>query len=271
MINHALCAVIRSLLKEYLILIAQLEHQFRTDSTFTLQKFWFYVHPTLQTLTLIWTPCAAILKASEPTDSDDEDEFLTTHVLGDQTTSHLCIGGKVLGLLAEKLTAQSGNPSAFKLYRHLLSHAAAPYLHMLNRWIHHGEIVDPYGEFLIRENKSVRKENLDTDYTDEYWEKRYTLRADMTPAFLDPLKDKILQAGKYLNVLRECGMDAKIDQDADDIGKIVENEMIIMNDKRQVDVRQSVCLLIIDLLKTLTKHMQKQTRRCWICYSKNSD
>src|SRR5947207_1265866 len=35
-VNHALCAAIRKLLKDYLILIAQLEHQFLTNSSFTL-------------------------------------------------------------------------------------------------------------------------------------------------------------------------------------------------------------------------------------------
>ena len=78
-------------------------------------------------------------------------------------------------------------------------------MHMLNLWLHHGEINDPHGEFLIKEQKSIRKEKLDEDYTDEYWDKRYTIREGEVPPQLDALKDKVLLAGKYLNVVRECG------------------------------------------------------------------
>lgn len=38
-----------------------------------------------------------------------------------------------------------------------------------------------------------------------YWEKRYTIRSEQFPNFLRRVKDKILTAGKYLNVIRECG------------------------------------------------------------------
>jgi gamma-tubulin complex component 2 len=35
---------------------------------------------------------------------------------------------------------------------------------------------------------------------------RYTIREVAVPSFLEPLKHKILVAGKYLNVVRECGI-----------------------------------------------------------------
>jgi hypothetical protein len=48
------------------------------------------------------------------------------------------------------------------------------------------------------------------------------LRDSAVPAFLEPLKMKILLAGKYLNVIRECGLSvtddtrlAEIERDAD--------------------------------------------------------
>ena len=75
---------------------------------------------------------------------------------------------------------------------------------MLHSWIHHGEIRDPYGEFMIQERKNVKKENLKEDFNDAYWEARYTIRDKTIPPFLIPFKNKILLAGKYLNVIREC-------------------------------------------------------------------
>lgn len=59
---------------------------------------------------------------------------------------------------------------------------------------------------MVQEKKNVKKENLKMDFNDAYWEMRYTLRENATPAFLEPLKNKILLAGKYLNVIRECGI-----------------------------------------------------------------
>lgn len=71
---------------------------------------------------------------------------------------------------------------------------------------------------------------MESDYIDEYWERRYTLRGSPTssrptaldiasqhpasslsgsyvPPQLERWKQKILLAGKYLNVIRECGIE----------------------------------------------------------------
>jgi gamma-tubulin complex component 2 len=78
-------------------------------------------------------------------------------------------------------------------------------MHMLNLWIHHGEINGPHGEFLVKEQKSIRKGILQDDPTDEYLEKRYTPRENEVPPQFDGLRNKVLLAGKYLSVDRECG------------------------------------------------------------------
>jgi gamma-tubulin complex component 2 len=82
----------------------------------------------------------------------------------------------------------------------------------LNEWICHGALNDPYKEFMIQEKPSVSKERLKDDFNDVYWEQRYFLQNDAVPIFLEPYKEKILNTGKYLNVLRECSMDVKIEQ-----------------------------------------------------------
>jgi hypothetical protein len=98
------------------------------------------------------------------------------------------------------------DPKNKKLFSYLLSQASLPYLEILYAWIHRGEIQDPYNEFMVQEKKNVRKENLKEDFNDAYWEMRYTIREVAVPSFLEPLKHKILVAGKYLNVVRECGI-----------------------------------------------------------------
>lgn len=98
------------------------------------------------------------------------------------------------------------DPVTKKLYGYLLNKASVPYIAMLESWIHKGEIRDPYEEFMIVESRKVSKENIKEDFNDAYWEQRYTIREKYVPSFLVPLKTKILLAGKYLNVIRECGI-----------------------------------------------------------------
>lgn len=59
---------------------------------------------------------------------------------------------------------------------------------------------------MVLEKRNVKKENLKEDYNDTYWEMRYTIREGGVPEFLDNMKKQILLAGKYLNVVRECGV-----------------------------------------------------------------
>lgn len=111
----------------------------------------------------------------------------------------------MLGLITRRLETMSGDPAARTLLTSLLRDASRPYMMMLNEWLHHGSIKDPHAEFLVKEQKSIKRERLEEDYTDEYWERRYTIRDNDVPPQLEGVKDKVLLAGKYLNVVRECG------------------------------------------------------------------
>lgn len=117
----------------------------------------------------------------------------------------MCKGGNILGLLTGRLASFSGDPTTKSLLQSLLRDASRPYMTMLNEWLHHGGIKDPHAEFLVKEQKWIRREKLEEDYTDEYWEKRYTIRENEVPPQLKSVQDKVLLAGKYLNVVRECG------------------------------------------------------------------
>ncbi len=59
------------------------------------------------------------------------------------------------------------DPMTKKLYEYLLSYASVPYFKILKRWIYHGEIKDPYNEFMV-EKKNIRKENLHEEFNDVY-------------------------------------------------------------------------------------------------------
>ncbi|RDW79759.1 spindle pole body component-1 [Coleophoma cylindrospora] len=218
-VNHALCAAIRKLLQDYLILIAQLETQFLTNPSFTLHVLNLHTLPTSHMMFQVYSLAHEILKRNslleEDEDSDgdfDDIENILESLReggdlgpGNIPGKKICKGGSVLGLITNRLETMSGDPAARSLLTSLLRDASRPYMMMLNEWLHHGSIKDPHAEFLVKEQKSIRRERLEEDYTDEYWERRYTLRDNDVPPQLEGVKDKVLLAGKYLNVVRECG------------------------------------------------------------------
>ncbi|KAG9081419.1 hypothetical protein FRC06_005589 [Ceratobasidium sp. 370] len=200
---HALCAAVRSVLKDYTTLITQLEHLFHTSPAFSLQQLWFHIHPALRNLSLIHdiadniiSPPTASLTPSSSAASDDEqdeEERRRDEELGLGGVKAVLMGvgagieeagsvkgGEVLGILWDRWVAMSGDPPASALLRTLLAAASAPYAQILRTWTHHGTLRDPHGEFFVRAR--VGAGEVDTrgknkeDYTDEYWERRYTLR-----------------------------------------------------------------------------------------------
>ena len=60
---------------------------------------------------------------------------------------------------------------------------------------------------MVEENRAFEKEKLQEDYNDAYWEQHYTIRSQRVPLFLQSAAEKILDTGKYLNVVRQCGRD----------------------------------------------------------------
>ncbi|KUJ06281.1 uncharacterized protein LY89DRAFT_633211 [Mollisia scopiformis] len=239
-VNHALCAAIRKLLQDYLILIAQLETQFLTNSSFTLHVLNLHTLPTSHMMFQLYSLAHEILKRNsllEDEDSDDDSNDIANIIeslnkggdlrAGGIPGKKICRGGSVLGLITKRLETMSGDPAARTLLTSLLRDASRPYMMMLNQWLHHGSIKDPHAEFLVREQKSIRRERLEEDYTDEYWERRYTIRDHDVPPQLEGVKDKVLLAGKYLNVVRECG--------GVDVSKVVTDVPRSFDDNRFLD------------------------------------
>ncbi|KAH8110952.1 gamma-tubulin complex, DGRIP84/SPC97 component [Phellopilus nigrolimitatus] len=266
LVNHSLCAAIRDMLKDYHTLLSQLEHAFASSPTFSLQKLWFYVHPTLHTLSLIYGLTTELVEVEDPPESEssegsssdelDPEEQARNEALGlggaklkavlteikgglgeSGAVAGPAKGGEVLAILHERLQRMSGDPSALALYRALVRAAGRPYAEMLVAWTRSGKLDDPYEELCVKESRSINKGDLDVDYTDEYWERRYTLRDGSTisggskrhlagvplprtpsgrlpggaciPPLLESWKSKVLLSGKYLNVLQECGKEIK--------------------------------------------------------------
>lgn len=178
-VNHAFCAALKSLLKEYTIVIAQLEHQMHArDAALSLQKLWFYIQPSLRTMEML----SMLVDACRST-------------LG---------GGSLLSEIQRIRSSLAGDMKAGQVFAFLMERATVPYFKMVERWIYHGDLVDPYDEFMIRRDDEVGKEDVSENPYSTYWQDRYTLREAQVPLFLARFAPKILTAGKYLNVFRTC-------------------------------------------------------------------
>ncbi|KAF3922791.1 hypothetical protein AA313_de0205842 [Arthrobotrys entomopaga] len=245
-VNHALCAAIRTLLKDYLILIARLEYQFLSNPSFTLHTLHLSTISVAHTLSQVYSLAQEILKRNSLLEDDDLDsveddvEMLLESLReganiangGPVMGRKVCKGGAVLALITNRLSSMAGDPATRNLLEYLLRQSSMPYMVMLNEWLHHGIIKDAHSEFLVKETKSIRRERLEEDYTDEYWDKRYTIRHNDVPPQLEAVKEKVLLAGKYLNVVRECG--------GVDVSMEVKNVPATFDDPRQVSFLDNV-------------------------------
>uniref|UniRef100_A0ABM0N0D7 Gamma-tubulin complex component n=1 Tax=Saccoglossus kowalevskii TaxID=10224 RepID=A0ABM0N0D7_SACKO len=111
-------------------------------------------------------------------------------------------------------------------------------------WIYKGIIRDPYHEFLVEEDDSVQKEQIQKEYNDSYWNKRYTICRDRIPKFLEPCVDKILNTGKYLNVVRQCRRDPKCPSAEEILYTLKEREYIDVIEK----AHSYASKMLVDLL-----------------------
>lgn len=156
------------------------------------------MHPTLHTLSLLYQLTTELALADDPSallsgaSSSDEDEAdeakdaalglggaslkAVLSSIGKGTTSTIPVkGGEVLTVVYERMQNMAGDPAARTLYGALLRAAGRPYVEMVRTWIRTGRLVDPYEELCIKESKFIDRGTLEVDYTDEYWESRYTV------------------------------------------------------------------------------------------------
>eukprot|EP00587_Corethron_hystrix_P016632 CAMPEP_0113331358 /NCGR_PEP_ID=MMETSP0010_2-20120614/22420_1 /TAXON_ID=216773 ORGANISM="Corethron hystrix, Strain 308" /NCGR_SAMPLE_ID=MMETSP0010_2 /ASSEMBLY_ACC=CAM_ASM_000155 /LENGTH=687 /DNA_ID=CAMNT_0000194567 /DNA_START=244 /DNA_END=2307 /DNA_ORIENTATION=- /assembly_acc=CAM_ASM_000155 len=125
-------------------------------------------------------------------------------------------GGHLLGVLIA--SSGGGDSHMTEILDYLTSRASLPYYEMLTTWIHGGEIDDPHQEFMVFVERDVTKDLVGQRYDADYWGGRYRLQEDnRVPFFLKEYAQTILSVGKYLNVMRECGMSHTFDPIVDHV------------------------------------------------------
>ncbi|XP_049825633.1 gamma-tubulin complex component 2 isoform X2 [Aethina tumida] len=182
-VNNALASSMWSLIKDHLLFTIQLESEFK-QGTLSLQKIWFFVQRNMMSLETVAHIASTISKSDAK-------------------------GGKVLTFLHDYITQSITCENTKTLCIQLMEAACVPYMSMLSMWIFKGIISDPIKEFLVEDMEVLHKEDLPVDYSADYWDKKYSVRRERIPKFLEPVADIILKSGKYLNVIRQCGKPIK--------------------------------------------------------------
>lgn len=142
----------------------------------------------------------------------------------------------MLDLLHEQTLKLSGHKQAYDICFFLAKSAYRPYLNMLETWIHNGLIVDPYGEFMVQENKDIihHESSLEQEYNDKFWSRRYLLQRNNTPILFQSSSEMILNTGKYLNAIRESALDYNEDMNVDMSTSIlrIDKQLLLNNHKK---------------------------------------
>eukprot|EP00826_Nyctotherus_ovalis_P045697 TRINITY_DN5083_c0_g2_i7.p1 TRINITY_DN5083_c0_g2~~TRINITY_DN5083_c0_g2_i7.p1 ORF type:complete len:820 (+),score=264.02 TRINITY_DN5083_c0_g2_i7:423-2882(+) len=174
-ICHSVCGSLQVIIKEYLLLLTQIDTLF-TQGGLTLQKLWFFLQPSIRLFSGLSTMLESIASYR---------------------------GGNLLTMLYKQAIATS-EPNLKKMLLFVIEKGLEQYVKILAQWIYEGTVEDPFEEFMIKENQEYGKESIEKDLTDNYWKYRFVIREDMVPCFFADFAEKILITGKYLHVIREC-------------------------------------------------------------------
>jgi len=209
LVCQSLAGAMRQVLQDWELMLAQLEHQLRCGKL-TMQSLWYYIQ----------SPMAALR--------------LVASIASDASSKRLR-GASLLNLLHSRAAGLLGDAAAHRLALRLLHAAAEAYFAMLERWLCEGIVDDPYAEFMVQEDATISYEDVSSDGGSAWWADRFTLRVALdpitgavavgtqsppeatgpdveahdVPSFLYRSKSAILDAGKYVNLVRCCGKQPK--------------------------------------------------------------
>jgi hypothetical protein len=98
------------------------------------------------------------------------------------------------------------NELLLNVYMNIFKNTLEPYISFIESWIFEGIINDPMDEFFIYESPDI---DCDVNSID-YWELHYNLKefndTKIYPSFLKDYVQRILEAGKSFNLIKELGL-----------------------------------------------------------------
>jgi gamma-tubulin complex component 2 len=181
-ILNAVAASVRGLLKEYLLLIVQLE-TIQRQGLLSLQKLFYHVNPTLRTMRALLEIAFAIANPAP-----------------------MRSGCQLVSLLERRLLERAGDPVSRALHTTLLRASLPSLLHQIREWIYKGTLKDDDSEFFVVQKSNRHHTSLMTSesWGDEIWE-RFEVNDHKVPPVFEEVKEKILDAGRNWDIMRTCG------------------------------------------------------------------
>ncbi|KAK1982422.1 Spc97/Spc98 family protein [Colletotrichum cereale] len=112
-------------------------------------------------------------------------------------------GGQLISLV-HGFSSSHGDPMVAAFAERLLAHVTRPFYDILRRWIYDGELLDPFCEFFVKEQKQTDEPKT---CGSSVWEDKYEIDKDMVPSIItQDFAQKVFLIGKSLNFIRHsCG------------------------------------------------------------------
>ncbi|OIW28516.1 hypothetical protein CONLIGDRAFT_380677 [Coniochaeta ligniaria NRRL 30616] len=117
-------------------------------------------------------------------------------------------GGQLVSLI-HGFSAAHGDPIVAAFAERLLAHVTRPFYDILRRWIYDGELLDPFLEFFVKEQRPSDddRKDLKAKGLTSVWNSKYEVDDAMVPSIITAdFAQKVFLIGKSLNFIRHsCG------------------------------------------------------------------
>jgi hypothetical protein len=196
MVRQALGAALKRLLRRYDALFldhwgwtgstspsAEVPEQLKQEPPLTIQRLWIQLQPIQGAVLAISSMCLA-----ERVRKQGGGALLCA-------LYDLIDPAQVRWGVHNAVEASLDDPKALK--EELFWAAFQPFWAMLEQWLDHGVLSDPFDEFCVQRDTTQIGERLADDFNAAFWESGYTLRASHLPNMLQQVGTPILLAGKY--------------------------------------------------------------------------
>ena len=211
---------LKHILKEYIIMINDFEVEYFSGSL-DIQHMWYLCQKPLKMLENIYK--------------------LTKN-------SYFIKGGNLINVIYS-FYKNTADEELKQVYKNLLEKTFSPYIDMLINWLCSGYLDDIFNEFMVSINPFFKKENLDENYNELYWEKKYSLNEINIPIFLNKISEEIFFIGKAIILIKDCGKIIKCPYEKELDCFIFSNNL--STNKTKIDNRLKPFLSIIDNLDNL--------------------
>lgn len=198
-ISNSVAAAVRGLIKEYTLLVVQLETVQR-QGQLSLQKLFYHINPAVGTMRALLE--IATMLIHPPKQVQTSQANLLEAPPEAPTKNNGCA---MVGMLEKKLMERAGDPVHRALYMTLLRASLPGVLNQIREWIYKGSLKDDGKDFFIE--RTGRKSDTDMmnseSWGDEIWN-NFNINPENVPPIFEEVQVKILDAGVNWDVIRAC-------------------------------------------------------------------